>query len=132
MVIFGAVLAAGFEPAYLRALFGDRSVHVRIPDRRTPEYPRFLEAVAERVERGHSVSIAVPFRHWDGGYSYAYYRASYFLPGRRVVPIIAPDDRLHLERLKETQWVAAWRMPEIPGYDVVWRGHGGALLRRAR
>jgi len=125
-LLFVSILAGGFEPLYLRALLGDRTVHARLPDRRTPEYPRFLEGVARATAPGESVVIVVR----GTGYSYAYYRASYFLVGRRVIPIGDPDGSVHLERLREADSVALWRIPPLPGYEVVWRGHGGVLLRR--
>jgi hypothetical protein len=126
--LFAAILAGGFEPRYFRALFGDRSVHARAADRRAPDYPRFLEGVARVIEPGQSVFILAS----GVGYSYAYYRASYFLAGRRVIPAGDPDGRIHPERLREADYVALWRVPPIPGYEIVWRGHGGVLLRRPR
>ena len=131
-LLFGAILIGGVAPLYLRALAGDAEREIYRPDRRTPDYPAFLAEVAHRTEPGQSIAIVVPMRHWNGGYSYAYYRASYFLAGRRVVPIVDEDDHLHPERLQEADFIAVWRVPEFAGPDVVWQGHGGTLFRGAR
>jgi hypothetical protein len=127
--LFGAILIGGFEPLYLRALGSDVSREIYDPDRRTPDYPRFLEEVARHTKPGASIAIIVPMRHWDAGYAYAYYRASYFLPQRRVIPIVDPEDRVHAERLRKTDFVAVWRVPRFAGPEEIWRGHGGVLYR---
>ena len=116
----------------MRALAGDAEREIYRPDRRTPDYPAFLAEVARRTEPDQSIAVVVPMRHWNGGYSYAYYRASYFLAGRRVVPIVDENDRLHPERLQEADFIAVWRVPEFAGPDVVWQGHGGTLFRGTR
>lgn len=132
MLLFGAILIGGFKPLYLRALLGDARGEVISPDRGTPDYPVFLEEVARRTRPGQSIAIVVPMRSWHYGYSYAYYRATYFLVGRRVVPIVDPNDSLHPERLKETDFIAVWNTPDFHGSEVLWRGHGGVLLRGTR
>jgi hypothetical protein len=71
-------------------------------------------------------------RDWNLGYAYAYYRASYFLAGRRVIPLVTPQNEARLERLEEAELIAIWQMAPPPGnYTVVWAGHGGALVRKA-
>jgi hypothetical protein len=72
-------------------------------------------------------------RHWNDGYAYAYYRASYFLAGRRVIPVVDPDDSAHLERFGEADWIASWRK-ELPRdrFEIVWQGHDGVLARGGR
>lgn len=132
VVLFGGILIGGFKPLYLRALFGDARGEVNDPDRHAPGYPAFLEEVARRTRPGQSIAIVAPTRLWHYGYSYAYYRATYFLVGRRAVPIVDPDDSFHPERLKETDLIAAWNTPDFHGHEVLWRGHGGVLLRGTR
>jgi hypothetical protein len=102
-------------------------------DGKVPLYPLFLQEVAARTAPGQSIAIAAPMRQWNAGYAYAYYRASYFLAGRRVIPLIDPDDSLHLERLRDAELLAMWRLgpPQGP-YEVIWSGHGGTLYRRTR
>ncbi len=128
-LLFGAILVGGFAPLYLRALGGDVERELYNPDRRTPDYVPFVEEVARRTKPNQSIAIVVPMRRWDGGYAYAYYRASYVLAGRRVIPIVDPDDRVHPERLREADFVAVWRVPRFAGPQEVWSGHGGALYR---
>ena len=131
-VLFGLILVGGFKPLYLLALFGDARGDVNRPDSRTPDYPAFLKEVARHTKPGQSIAIVVPIQRWQWGYSYSYYRATYFLAGRRVVPVVDPDDSLHPERLKQVDLVAVWNMPELAGPEVLWRGHSGVLLRGTR
>jgi hypothetical protein len=125
-LLFAVILLGALDPRPL----------LRIPryaasDRKVPLYPLFLKEVAARTAPGQSIAIAAPMRHWNAGYSYAYYRASYFLAGRRVIPLVGPDDRLHMERLREAELLAMWRLSKPNGpYELVWSGHGGALYRR--
>jgi len=131
-LILATLVIGGIEPSYFRILLGDPTERLRKADRRLPGYPEFLEGVAARTRKGDSVVIVAPLPHWKTGYGYAYYRASYVLAGRNVIPILDDDDRVRRERLQQAGFVAVWRMPELPGYKTVWRGHGGALQRRAR
>lgn len=103
-----------------------------LPDRGFPLYARFLTAVASRTSPGQSIVIAAPMGGWGSGYAYAYYRASYLLAGRRVIPLMDKDDRMYYERLSDGDLVAFWGKGVPPGpYEVVWRGSGGVLYRRA-
>lgn len=95
-----------------------------------PRYPAFLEEVADHTQRGDTIALVVPPKTWDGGYSYAYYRASYFLAGREVLPVVDADDRALPENLQRARYVAVWRMPPPAGWRVAWAAHGGALLAR--
>lgn len=109
-----------------------RTAVAAVPDRATPEYPQFLLGVRSRTSRGDVIAIAVP-RRWRSGYEYAYYRASYFLTGRTVMPLLDENDTAHPERLASVDYVAAWQMQiDAEGFVVVWRGHDGVLARRAR
>lgn len=100
-----------------------------LPDLDAPSYPAFLQEVRKRTRPGDSIAILFPVRDWNEGYAYAYYRASYFLAGRRVIPLVAPDNRLQLESLSEADYIAAWGT--LPRHlTPVWHGRGGALFRR--
>ena len=70
--------------------------------------------------------------NWNGGYADAYYRASYFLAGREVLPAVTWDDRPHPENVRAARYVAAWQLNVQPAGRgaLVWRGEGGELLRR--
>ena len=131
-LILATLVIGGIEPSYFRILLGDPAERIRKADRRVPGYAEFLEGVAQRTRPGDSIVIIVPLPNWKTGYGYAYYRASYILAGRDLIPILADDDRVRHEVLQQTDYVAVWRMAELPGFETVWRGHNGALQRRAR
>jgi hypothetical protein len=95
------------------------------------QYPRFLQGVREHTRDGDTIAVVVPPLKWDDGYSYAYYRASYFLAGRIVLPLVTEDDRQHPENFRGARYVAAWHMQPRAGVGrVVWQGEGGMLLQR--
>ncbi len=117
-----AIVALRVEPQLLRLPFMNRqpisAALTRVPDRAWPEFPRFLEAVRAQTRPGDSIAVIVPGMKWDEGYSYAYYRASYFLAGRDVLPLVTADGRTHPENFRAARYIA------------VWRGDRGVLLRR--
>ena len=130
-----AIIAVRLEPRLLRLPFIDRTsfaqFYARFADRLWPEYPRFLEGVRAHTRPGDKIAIVVPSLRWDEGYSYAYYRASYFLAGREVLPLADAKDRLQPANFRAARYVAVWRTElPAPRYAVVWSGHGGVLLRR--
>ncbi len=95
-----------------------------------PDYPRFIEAVRRRTAPGDSIAILVPPQRWEGGYTYPYYRASYILAGREVLPLIAPDNRRLPENFKRAKYIAIWPAKPLPGTQVVLTEFHGALVRR--
>jgi len=129
------ILALGVEPRYLQLPFLQRkpiaaAFEIR-PDRLWPEYPRFLEEVRARTQNGDTIALIVPSLEWENGYSYGYYRASYFLAGREVLPVADSEGRLHPENFRGAKYSAIWGREMPPGRPtVVWRGHGGMLLLR--
>ena len=129
-----ALIILRIEPRLLRVPF-HRAWYARVygafADRLWPEYPRFLEGVRAHTQNGDSIAIVAPTFDWDRGYSYAYYRASYFLTGREVLPLSNSGDRLQLLNFRNARYIAAWRKDVPEGhFTVVWRGAGGVLLRR--
>jgi len=78
------------------------------PDRGWSGYPQFLESVRARTKRGDSIALVVPNTRWERGYSYAYYRASYFLAGREVLPVIDKDDVPQPQNLARAKYVATF------------------------
>lgn len=135
-ILVAAILAGGFQPFFFRVFFTDRSAAAAElaagPDRAFPGFAAFVREVRERTPEGARIAIVVPMRRWSGGYEYAYYRASYILTAREVIPLVDSDDSAHLERVAKADWVAAWRMaPRIPSFTPVWSSGQGALLRRA-
>jgi hypothetical protein len=130
-----AIVGIRLEPRLLRLPFIDRQpiaeMFRRYPDAGAELYPRFLEGVRARTASGDSIAIVIPKMKWDDGYSYAYYRASYFLAGRRVLPLITPDDRPHPENFRDAKYIAVWHAKLPRGRrSVVWSGDEGMLLRR--
>jgi len=126
----------GIDFRSLAVPFLDRSAiaaeMAREPDRGLwwPDYPRFLEAVRKRTAPGDVIAVVVPAGRWEDGYSYAYYRASYFLAGRQVLPVIGRDDRFLPENLRAARYIAAWHRALPPGARVVMQDAGGALVDR--
>lgn len=100
-------------------------------DRLWPQYPRFLEGVRAHTQRGDTIALVAPTFNWDDGYSYAYYRANYFLTGRDVLPLSDSANHLQLLNFRNARYIAAWRTP-VPQahFTVVWSGADGVLLRR--
>ncbi len=130
------MLAAGFQPHYLKSLVGDqpsRRFFIELPYRKTPGLRTFMSGVRERTRPGDRVALWVPYDEWEGGYSYAFLRASYLLSGRSVLPLIDRHDRALPDNILDADWVAVWHgEPPFPGFVVAWRDADGALWRRAR
>jgi hypothetical protein len=130
-----------FETRLIRIPFIDRRPLERyfahVADDGWEQYVEFLEGVRAHTARGDSIAIMVPARHWDNGadfsnkgYSYAYYRASYKLAGRVVIPLVSPDDRVTLGNLALAAYLAEWQQDLPVTHRVVWSGDGGKLVRR--
>lgn len=132
---FAAIVVAGIDPVFLRLPFYDRAalgpLFERYADREWFQYATFLRGVREHTRPGQTIAVVVPTLDWDRGYSYAYYRASYFLTGREVLPLADEARQLHLENLRRAELVAVWHagLPSTHR-NVVWSGDGGVLVRR--
>jgi hypothetical protein len=135
-----AIAAGAFEPFYLRIFTTNRAwqatMLTELPYRKLPGLRQFLLDVRERTPRGSVIAVAAPLTRthdWEGGYDYIYARALYPLAGRRVVPVLDPDNRFLAQNLAEANYVAAYHSaPRVDGFVEVWRGRDGVLLRRAR
>jgi len=97
-----------------------------------PQYPPFLEQVRAHTHSGDSIVIITPAPSWNLGYAYAFFRGSYYLTGRKVLPYISYNRVLHPENVRAVQYQAVYRSPAPPesGTTVVWRGKFGELLKR--
>jgi hypothetical protein len=102
---------------------------VKDPDRGWPDYPHFLEGVREHTNRGDSIAIILPTMSWEGGYFYGYYRASYFLAGREVLPLVEAGDKRLPQNFRDAKYIAIFGAGLRRPADVVWRNGRGALLR---
>jgi hypothetical protein len=100
----------------------------RMPDGEWEEYVRFLAGVREHTRPGDRIAVVVPGMTWDGAYSYAYYRASYFLAGREVLPLIYRTDEPIRENFDRAEYIAVWHA-RPPRAAIVWQGDGGVLVR---
>lgn len=113
--------------------FVDRGPYTRelngFPDRQWPLYPRFLEGVRAHTKPGDTIAIVTPAMVWDDGYSYAYYRASYFLAGREVLPLVSPENEKLTQNFRDARYIATFGMLVRVPADIVWQGEGGMLLR---
>jgi hypothetical protein len=136
-LLFLLTLGGAFEWQFFRIYFLDlqelQSEFRSFPDTPYPLFPAYLHEVRSRVPVNASVALVMPARTWDDGYAYGYYRASYLLAGRRVIPLVSPDNSLHLEKLHDADYVAVWRMElDSPEFQPVWNGFEGRLLKRMR
>src|SRR4051812_25077721 len=137
-VFFVLLALLSIDPAILTLPFTDlRKLHRYFtevqPDRAWyPEFPAFLQGVREHTRPGDSIALVVPGMKWDYGYSFAYYRASYFLSGREVLPLVRPADDAKIgQNYARAKYVAAWKNDvHDPTLHVAWKGHGGVLLAR--
>ncbi len=133
-VALAAVVATRIDPAYLQSFFIDREVRARelVPyiDKRWPTYARFIEGVRARTGPGATIAIVTPPSEPREVYPLAYYRASYYLAGREVLPVIEPRTGADIPgNFTAARYVAAFGDAPAAG-ELVWKGEGGALYRR--
>jgi hypothetical protein len=133
LLVLAGLIASRIEPRLLgvplrRAYFA--RAYGAFADRLWPQYPQFLAGVRAHTQPGDSIAIVVPTLEWDSGYSYAYYRASYLLTGREVLPLADRENHLQLLNFRQAKYIAVWNtaMPQAH-FTTVWRGAGGVLLR---
>ena len=130
-VLFLAIVFLASGWMLMTLPFRDRGAIARAyaarPDRGNPAYRLFLADVRAHTGSGDTIAIVVPWREWEGGYSYAYYRASYALAGREALPLIYPraDAR---ENLGKAKYLAVWGLRPRTG-EVIVRSNGGTLVK---
>ncbi|MCM2313949.1 MAG: hypothetical protein NDJ92_02190 [Thermoanaerobaculia bacterium] len=135
-ILLAALIFFGMRPFYPGFLFVARSEWARQldgwPDRRAPGYRRLLLEAERIVPAGSRVAIVFPSLEWEGGYSYAYYRAQYFLAGRIVIPL-AWTDGPRPARLSEAEYAVVY-LSAIPrdGWEIVLSNADGMVARRSR
>ena len=122
---------------YLRIYTQDRTslgAHFReLPYRRIPGFRIALEEAQRRTPAGARVLIALPHRPWQGGYGYGFRRAQYVLQGKEAVPLLdRATDRVDPASVHRSDFILCWRECQVPpGFELMWRGEDGILLRRA-
>ena len=94
------------------------------------DYPQFLAAVRASTHDGDTIALLVPARRGSNDYSYAYFRASYFLAGREVLPVIDEDGRIIAGNVRDAQFVAAWHGRLASNRRLLWRAYGGEFFAR--
>lgn len=125
-VLFAAIVIGGIDMRVVRLLLRSDTT-LDDPERDTRDYAVFLHEVAAHTQPGETILLVAPW------YEYPFYRASYLLPDRRVIPLLERDERPRPERLRDASTVAVWRMPKPEGsFVTVWSGAEGMLLRRRR
>ena len=95
VLAFAAIGAGSFQPMYL-TIFGVNgramaAVFTELPYRRLPGLRRLLDDVDRLTPPGARIAVWAPYREWEGGYGYAFRRAPYLLPGKRVLPMLEAD-----------------------------------------
>ncbi|HEY4642795.1 MAG TPA: hypothetical protein VII75_15745 [Thermoanaerobaculia bacterium] len=133
ILCLAAIVVSAVSSHLLQLPFIDRGPAARelarYPDHFWPDYPLFLTGVREHTKPGDTIAIIVPRMSWEGGYSYAYYRASYFLTGREVLPLLTRDNVRLQQNFRAAKYIAVFGVGLRAPADVVWRGGRGALLR---
>jgi hypothetical protein len=129
--VLAMLVIGGFEPYYVRVFTVDatrtRAAMTELPYRKLPGLRRLLIDVDRSTPRGAKIAIALPFRDWEGGYGYGYYRASFLLPGKQVVPLLPPSN------LRFADYVVVWKgRPVIDGFVPLWTTSDGTLMVRRR
>ncbi|HLX24688.1 MAG TPA: hypothetical protein VKR38_15180 [Usitatibacter sp.] len=129
-----AVVATRVDPAYVEMLIGDRDARAKdfvpIVDVHLPQYARFLAEVRSRTAAGDSIAIVTPDAAPRELYPLAYYRASYLLPGREVLPVIDPQGGAPIPGNRAAARYVAVFGDSAGAGEAVWKGEGGALYRR--
>src|ERR1051326_1303724 len=135
---FAAIAAGTFQPLYVRMLFADaapmRAAFEELPYRRLPGLRRLMLHVERRPPRGARIALWVPYTEWNGGYGYAYRRAPFLLPGKRVLPMLEPErDPPATRYLAAAAYGVCWHAgPPFAGFRSAWRSADGELMERAR
>jgi hypothetical protein len=127
--VLAMLVVGGFEPYYVRVLGADasrtRAAMTELPYRKLPGFRRLLVDADRVTPRGARIAIALPYAEWDGGYGYGYYRASFLLPGKQVVPLLPPSN------IRFADYVLVWHgRPAIQGFMPVLATGDGTLYRR--
>ncbi len=134
LAIFVLLTVDRLEPRLLQLPFMNRApLQERfdlIADEDTVPYRDFLRGVHDHTRPGDAILIVFPARRWDDGYSYAYYRAHYFLSGRVVLPLFLNDNVRHPENVRAAKYLAVWGRRVPPNQNIVWSGSGGVLIER--
>ena len=134
-VAFAVILVSSFQSFYLQPFFRPREPLARHLDGlrfgKAPELRGLFSEVRIRTAKGDRIALVTPVHRWDEGYAYAYYRASYILAGREVVPLVLWGDKPAPENIRHASHVIVWNTSvNLPGFERIWESEAGALYRR--
>lgn len=137
VVLYSAIAIDLFTPFYFRIFFTDRDRLARsfaeLPFRRTPGLRTLMEEVRRRTPPDARIALWVPMLEWGNGYAYAYYRASFLLAGRDVLPLIDDKSRPLPDSLSRAEYLVMWGgTPQLTGFERLWGDDRGSLWRRQR
>lgn len=137
VVAFVAILCGTFQPFYIQQVYrGREALSLQLTFLRfgkAPELRGLLSEVRQRTRPGDRIALIAPVHRWDEGYAYAYYRASYELAGREVVPLVTWWDEEVPNNIQFADHVLAWNIAiELPQFEPIWKGQAGTLYRRLK
>jgi hypothetical protein len=135
IVLFAAIVTAAVQQRLIRlgaTLRPEtRALLANAADPRFPSYPQFLETVRAATKPGDTIAIVFPASDWDHGYAYGYYRASYVLAGREVLPLLTPASEPIATNFTRAKYIAVYRARIAGGpYRVIASTADGALVQR--
>jgi hypothetical protein len=93
------------------------------------DYDRFLEHIRRTTVSGDSIVILAPAHRETPDYDYAFFRASYVLAGRTVLPAVQ-NDRLVMANVDAADFAAVWRGHAGLKGRLLWREGAGELWHR--
>ena len=137
-IALAMLVVGGFETHYLRVFTFDaartNAAMTELPYRKLPGLRRLLAEADRSTPRGARIAIALPFRTWEEGYGYGYDRASFMLPGKQVVPLLALNrDELQIENLRVADYIVIWKgRAAVNGFAPLWTTEDGTLMARRR
>jgi hypothetical protein len=89
----------------------------------------FLEGVRARTRNGDSIALIVSAPN-VGLYRYGFFRASYILAGRSVVPMVDERGAFRTAAVRQARYLAIFRLQYAGAGSVVWRSEAGELVRQ--
>jgi hypothetical protein len=135
IVCFLATAAAAINPVLLRMPFSNRAglgaALTAMPERAGyyPDYPLFLADVRSHTRDGDRIALFVPDLAWRG-YDHAFFRATYLLYGREILPVLARDDKPMPQNVAAANYIAMWNVtPATTLGTTVVASHRGRLIR---
>ena len=96
---------------------------------RAPGLASFVSEISRRTEHGDSIALVLSPAD-ASRYEFAYYRTSYLLAGRRIIPIFDSTGQMKRERVADARYLALFRQSYVGPGEIVWQGDEGLLVRQ--